>query len=173
MKIVGIDLAAKETNPTGLAILDDSNLKTLILYTDKQILQKIFDFRPSLVGIDAPITKQKGPWRPAEKELLKRGFRPLPLNLKSMRELSRRAYRLTKKIESERIEVIETFHQAIRKILKVEKIDDLKKFKFRLSVGKSKHELDACLIAITCHLYLIEKTESLGIQEKIIIPKPE
>jgi uncharacterized protein len=65
MKILGIDLAGKPENPTGISILNVPDLETLSpdlkfkpLYEDGKILRKIKKLKPDLIAIDAPLSIQ-------------------------------------------------------------------------------------------------------------------
>ena len=65
MKIMGIDLAGKVNNPTGICILNadesrEHNIDMGTLYTDEEILEKINRLQPSLIVIDAPLSLPKG-----------------------------------------------------------------------------------------------------------------
>ncbi len=63
MEILGIDLAGKPENPTGISILNVPNLETLspdlkfkLLYKDGEILREIKKLKPDLIAIDAPLS---------------------------------------------------------------------------------------------------------------------
>jgi len=154
-KVIGIDLAAKERNPTGICILKEKVI-TKIVYKDEEILKTIEQEKPLVVVFDAPLSIEI-PFRECERELIKRGFHPLPLSLKSMQELAIRAQKLKEKIE---YVSIETFPRAVEKIL------NFSYEKFR-KYFRTKHEYDAWLCAIVGKCYLLEKYEDL---EGIILP---
>lgn len=60
MKIIGIDLAGKKENPSGIAILDGNIMKLVTSYSDNEILDLIYEFKPYVIVIDAPLSLPKG-----------------------------------------------------------------------------------------------------------------
>ena len=159
--VVGIDLAGKPENPTGICVLTESGAKTRVVFKDEEILSIIKRVSPKVVAIDAPLwlPPDNVPWRICEILLMQRGFRPLSLVLPSMRLLALRAKGLTKKIKEvcSSTEIIEVFANATEKILGLKK-----------ERGRSKDEYDALLCALTAKYYLERKYEDLG---GIIVPK--
>ena len=153
---VGIDLAAKEKNPTGFAFAN-RKLELKILHTDVEILEKINYYKPKVVAIDAPLSLPKGTLRPAERELIAEGYKLLPIT-GAMRTLARRAVALKKKIGAEVIEVHPT---SSNKILKLKRKE---------IPAKNKHEFDAALAAITAKCYYLGKYRAYGRKNKIILP---
>ncbi len=155
---VGIDLAAKEKNETGLCILD-GELDTQTIFKDKKILQ--LAKKASVVAIDAPLTESEKPFRKAERELMKEFGPMLPLNTPGMKILSKRAQILKKSLQKE-CEVIETYPRAVEKVCKIEKTK---------SDFESGHEFDAYLCALTAKSYSEDKYKEYGEgQETIILP---
>ncbi|RDD52656.1 DUF429 domain-containing protein [Nanoarchaeota archaeon NZ13-N] len=160
-RILGIDLAAKDRNPTGICYYN-KGLHFLIVYRDEEIFRVIENLLPEIAVIDAPLSLEKVPFRDSERELLKRGFRPMPLTIKSIRELSERAIRIKEKIEKEYgIKVLETFPRAVERILG---------FNFHMfkEYFRSKHIYDAWLCYLTGLFYKIGKYEDL---KGIVLPK--
>ncbi len=158
--VVGIDLAGKPENPTGICVLTESGAKTRVVFKDEEILAIIKRVNPKVVAIDAPLwlPPDNVPWRICEVLLMQRGFRPLSLVLPSMRILALRARGLAKRIKEQcNAEVIEVFANATEKILGLKK-----------ERGRSKDEYDALLCALTAKYYLDGKYEDL---DGIIIPK--
>ena len=49
---MGIDLAAKPENPTGVAVLQSKSVKASPVFTDSEISEEIGDSNPALVAID-------------------------------------------------------------------------------------------------------------------------
>ncbi len=106
MSIVGLDLAGVETRPTGYCLLAGMEAETSIIYTDKEILNKIRNALPKIVAIDAPLTlppgrtsmeeRNKIHLRECDKELLRRGTKFFPITLGPMRKLTERGMRLKK-----------------------------------------------------------------------------
>jgi len=160
-KILGIDLAAKDKNPTGICYYN-KKLYFSIVHKDEEIYKIVEELLPEVIVIDAPLSLEKVPFRDSERELLKRGFKPMPLTIKSIRELSERAIRIKEKIEKEYgIKVLETFPRAVEKILG---------FNFHMFKGyfKSKHIYDAWLCYLTGLFYKVGKYEDI---KGIILPK--
>ena len=60
MKIIGIDLAGKQDNPTGFCVLDQDQVTLKTLYPDKDIINDTKRINPSLIAIDAPLSLPKG-----------------------------------------------------------------------------------------------------------------
>ena len=158
--ILGIDLAAKEKNPTGICY-DDKKLITSILYSDEEILNLVYKINPAIIVFDSPLSIEE-PYRKAERELIRRGYKPLPLNIKSMKELYNRAIGLINKIREKLGEVIiiETFPRAVEKIIGF----DYNKFK---KYFRTKHEYDAWLCFIVGKLYLFGYYEEIY---EIVLP---
>jgi hypothetical protein len=49
MKIIGIDLAGKQENPSGIAILNGNKIKLLTIYSDNEILDLINELNHRLL----------------------------------------------------------------------------------------------------------------------------
>ena len=151
---VGIDLAAKIKNPTGVC----SRKLVKEVHSDEDILDFVKEEKAEIVGIDAPLTRTEKPWRPCERSLIDRGFKPLPLNMGGMRELTERGMEIKEKLSEMGVKVLEVFPRASEEILGL-------KNKRRLT----KHEWGAYLAFLTVEAYLAEEYEDLN---GIIIPKP-
>jgi hypothetical protein len=154
MNALGVDLAAKPKNPTGVC----SRRLIKEVHSDDEILDFVKEERAEIVGIDAPLTKTEKPWRPSDRSLIDRGFRPLPLNLKGMRELTERGIEVKEKLLGKGVKVLEVFPRASEEILG---LNDKK--------GLTKHGWDAYLAFLTVEAYLADEYESL---DGIIVPKP-
>ncbi len=144
---VGIDLAAKEKNETGVCILDDE-VEVKIVFEDEMIIQ--CGRGASVAAIDAPLTESKKVFRPAERELMTKFGPMLPLNTPGMKTLSKRANCIKKALEEE-CEIIETYPRAVEKVLDVEKSD-----------FESQHEFDAYLCALTAKSFSEGRYERFG-----------
>ncbi|OYT58239.1 hypothetical protein B6U71_04870 [Euryarchaeota archaeon ex4484_178] len=168
MKIAGIDLAAKEKNPTGIALMDGRRVKCLTLYTNLQIFSQIIEFQPSIVAIDAPLTLNVK--RYADKYLRKYGA--MSLKIPSMMELARRGLEVKEYLEGKGYKVIEVFPTATAKILgfySKDKMDMLSYFQeFGIEGGKNKHEVDALIAAYTGWLYALDKYRKI---DGVVIPE--
>jgi predicted nuclease with RNAse H fold len=180
--IIGIDLAGKEENPTGFAIWRNTNVETCLIYTNKEILDKVVQANPKIVAIDAPLNLPKnGIFRKADKELIKKGYRIFPPGLPAMKKLTLRAIELNRLITEVGIQTIEVHPTSTRKALGMptkdwEKIQNILK-----SIGLAgplsehrltPHEIDAITAALTGYLHMEGLTESVGDHEEgyIIVP---
>ncbi|MBS7621726.1 DUF429 domain-containing protein, partial [Candidatus Bathyarchaeota archaeon] len=170
--IIGIDLAGKKENPTGLAVWRNKNVETCLIYTDKEILEKVTRANPKIVAIDAPLKLPKsGIFRKADKELIKRGYRVFPPVLPAMKKLTLRAIRLNRLIMEMGIQTIEVHPTSTRKALGMP-IKDWKTIQNILkSIGLAgslsqraltPHEIDAVTAALTGYFYMEGLTEILG-----------
>lgn len=190
MLVIGLDLAGVETRPTGFCSLHEMKVKTSLLYSDKKIIQKIKELKPRVIAIDAPLTLPKGRksieertnihLRECDKELLKRRIKFFPITLGPMRKLTERGIKLKKLLESEGFKVIEVYPGAAQDVLNIPRkqkgLDKLRKgleklgFK-GLTKDMSDHELDAVTSAFVGKLFLEGKSETLGNENGIVMPK--
>jgi predicted nuclease with RNAse H fold len=180
--IIGIDLAGKEENPTGLAILESKSVKTCLIYTNSEILENITRENPKIVAIDAPLKLPKsGIFRKADKELIKKGYRVFPPGLPAMKTLTLRAIKLNRLITRRGIQTIEVHPTSTRKALNMPAKDwkeiqgILKRIGLKGSLNErmlAPHELDAVTAALTGYLHMRDLTETLGDRKEgfIIIP---
>lgn len=174
MRVVGVNLSAKEEKPTGICLVDDIYFLTKTLFRNEKIVNEIKNFRPNAVLINAALTVSDEPFRQCEKELIKRGFNFLPLNLSQIQELSKRAVKIKNELKD--IEVMESYPGVNSKILKINKsnlLDFLDKNGFVLaSEIKNDEEYNSLIIGITAWFYASGNYEAVGKDnEKIIIPK--
>ncbi|MEM3463460.1 MAG: DUF429 domain-containing protein [Candidatus Bathyarchaeia archaeon] len=181
--ITGIDLAGKEENPTGFAIWKQGTVETCLIYTDKEILDKILHVKPVIVAIDAPLKlPKKGALRKADKELIQKGYRVFPPGLSAMKALTLRAERLNKLIMEKGLKTIEVHPTSTRKALSIPTKDwniiqeIFKRIGLKGSIKMrtlTSHELDAVTAALTAYLHIQGQTETVGDQDDgfIVIPK--
>ncbi|MGB9959307.1 MAG: DUF429 domain-containing protein [Candidatus Bathyarchaeales archaeon] len=184
-EIIGLDLAGKQKNPTGWAFLKDNIVETALIYMDKEILEKITQFKPTIVAIDAPLKlPKKGLFRKADKELIKRGYRVFPPVLPAMKRLTLRAIRLNRLITEKGVETIEVHPTSTRRALgmplkdweEIQKTFESMGLEGNLKKQALKpHEIDAVTAALTAYLHMQGLTEILGDEEEgyIIIPKKQ
>lgn len=178
MKIIGIDLAGRSTNPSGLTLLSGRTFKTRIVHSDMKIIKLCRQEQPALLAIDAPLSlPARGNLRNADASLIKRGLRVFPPTFAGMRSLTNRGIRLARKFHTMKIRVIEIHPRTSGMILfktadRNRWIAKIKKMGFRFEGGNSKHEIDAVLAALTGALYLHGKTEEIGNAKEgtIVIP---
>jgi predicted nuclease with RNAse H fold len=166
LKILGLDLAGKIKNPTGVCFLHSDSIHFETVHSDFQILEIVSELKPDIIAIDAPLIKGEPRVRNADKLLKKYGV--LYPTLPTMKPLTLRGSRLSAKLAS-CYRMIEVFPTATSKILGVFH-KNYKETASRLNiVVKNKHELDAYLCCLTAKLFLEEKTIAIGDKEEIII----
>ena len=185
MKILGIDLAGKEENPSGLCILDDLKMEYLTNYTNQEIVNTVNNTKPSLIIIDAPLSLPKGRcclekeckcavgghFRMAERQIRKYG-RVLPLTFTGMKMLTLRGIYLASILRTQ-YTVIES-HPRTRSmnIGIVDPIECLNKIS-KVPLIISDHEIDAGILTVTGYLYQNNCFIELGDPDEgtIILPK--
>lgn len=173
MKVIGIDLAGREKNPSGLAIIEinEKNEKIFAkeVYSDVEILRNAEKIKPNIIAIDSPFSIPETKWRRSDEELLKEGFRPLSPKFPTMQLLVRRAMRLIASLRKN-YKVIEVFPRATEKILVLEKTS----IESKLGRSLTEHEYDAILAAITGKMHLEGNTRTLGSSDdendQVVVP---
>ncbi len=185
MKIIGIDLAGKEENPSGICVLRNKETILKTLYSDEDIIEYVEKVNPSLVAVDAPLSLPKnrcclekdcecavgGHLRAAEREIRPYG-RVLPLTFRGMKMLTLRGIALGKRLRKD-FEVIETHPRTNQKILGIKDVkEDLGRI-LKIPNAPTEHELDAILAALAGYFYLNGCVLELGDPEEgiIVIPK--
>ncbi len=152
MIYAGIDLAAKEKNPTGLAFINSNDIITFTLFYDADIIEKVKYFNPDIVAIDAPMSTED-----RQVDIYLRKYGALTLKIPSMQELAKRGMKLKISLEELGYQVIEVFPTATAKILgfyRKNKIEMLSSFEdFNINNVRNKHEVDAIIAAYTALLY--------------------
>jgi len=191
MKVIGIDLAGVETRPTGFCILDKKlNAETFVIYTDKEIIQRISEIKPEIIAIDAPLALPKGRkslekrnnihLRECDRQLLKMGIRFFPITLGPMRKLTERGIKLRKFLEK-KFKVIETYPGAAQDILKIPRkqrgIEKLRKGLMKLGIKGIENcidndELDAVTCALVGKLYLDKNYLPIGDPKEVLMILP-
>ncbi len=184
MKILGIDLAGKQENPSGLAILEGNKLKLSTIYTDNELYDLIDELKPSVIVIDAPLSLPKGRcclekdckcavgghFRQAERDI--RQYGPvLPLTFRGMNMLTMRGIQLSTKLKKE-YNVLESHPHTSSKILKFkDPFSGLNQF-FTISSKSTEHELDAGILTLVGLLYLRDCCVELGDPDEGLIVLP-
>lgn len=184
-KVIGVDLAGKPENPTGICLLDKNKLDFLTAFRDDEILDCIFKNNPSLIVIDAPLSLPKGRcclsnkcscsetgghFRAAELEMRSFG-RTLPLTFRGMRILTERGIKLAEKFESN-YEVLESHPRTIQKILGLKNPQDIDKY-YEIPSSVSEHELDAALLVLNGVFYIKGQFMEFGDPDEGIIVLPK
>jgi len=169
LKILGVDLAGKTTNPTGICIVKDDKIEFKTVYSDKQILGISAKCNPDMIAIDAPMMQGEPRIREADRILKKYGA--FPPSLLSMKSLTLRGSKIAAQLTT-RYKVIEVFPTATAKILGIYN-RNYKEIAAKLDIKvKNKHELDAYLCCLTAKMFLEGKTLEIGdAAGKIIVPK--
>ncbi|MDI9623508.1 MAG: DUF429 domain-containing protein [Methanothermobacter sp.] len=181
--IVGVDLAAKEKNRTGIAIISNKKVEAFEVLSDNEILDVIVD--ADLVVFDAPLSLPKGRcclereckcsrfghFRKADLEIRKYG-QVLPLTFPHIKMLTYRGIRLKNILESLNPDsiIIETHPSTARKLINLSRISST----FKIEWEKlSPHESDAIIAAITGYFYLKGECMILGDSSEgpIVLPK--
>jgi uncharacterized protein len=162
---LGIDLAGREKNPTGICVLNNQKVVLKNLYTNAEIFEEIKKIKPHLIVIDAPLSLPKGRCclekycecavgghiRQSEREIRSYG-QVLPLTFRGMKMLSLREINLATSLR-DTYNVLEAHPRTIQKILDLENPEkELNEF-FDWETSPSQHELDAILAALTGFLY--------------------
>jgi predicted nuclease with RNAse H fold len=173
MIVCGIDLASSERNASGVCVMEDSKIKTFLVYRDEQIVEIVERAKPSIVAIDSPLNFSEKPFRECEEELQRLGYKLLPLNLPQMKELTKRAIGLKYKLEKF-TEVIECHPTTTRKILGMKNVREVEaKLGMKLmNLIKSEHEVDAIFAALTAFYYLKGEYKEWGNKEEGVIITP-
>ncbi len=139
----GIDLAAKEKNPTGIAFIDIKGkiLEEALLFSNKEIVRSVLRIKPRVVAIDAPLSFPiEGKMRDEERKLRKEGYNVFPF-FDSMRELAKRGIEMDRMLDI--FTVIEVCPSVSAKILGIQR----ERNKLR------RHVEDAKIAAVTAKLF--------------------
>ncbi|MBI4020247.1 MAG: DUF429 domain-containing protein [Candidatus Aenigmarchaeota archaeon] len=159
MKVIGLDLAGKDKNPTGFCVLTKEGTKAKLLHSDNEILYEIEKVKPDIICIDAPLSfPEEGHFRDGDVQLRKLGYNPLSPTFPGMQPLVRRAMMLVNVLRK-KYHVVEVFPHATESILGVER-----------NKTADKDRYDALLCALTGKYYLEGKFREVG-KEKIILPQ--
>ncbi len=193
---VGLDLAGSPTRRTGLCTLrEDLVCRTMVLYSDAEIVSAVTGTAPSVVSIDAPLflpkgrrsLEDKGPphFRECDKELMRMKIKFFPISLGPMRKLTARGMSLRSIFEARGLKVIESFPGAIQDVLgmprKQRGLERLRKALLDYGItgdvnkeGITDDELDAVTSAIVGRLYLEGNYLAIGDPDEglMILPRP-
>jgi uncharacterized protein len=185
MIILGIDLAGKEENPSGICIFDENNMEFSTNYTNAEIYKTVNDSNPSVIVIDAPLSLPKGRcclekdcecaagghFRLADREIRKYG-RVLPLTFTGMKMLTLRGNEIASQLKK-KYEVIESHPRTSYIILGYHEPFELLNKLFEVPSNVSEHELDAGILTLTGYMYMKNCHMELGDPDEgtIIIPK--
>jgi predicted nuclease with RNAse H fold len=187
--VVGVDLAGSPRRPTGICVLRSLKAQTHIAFSDEEILQRVYQSRPDLVAIDAPLSLPNGRktihdrsgehFRECDRELQRRGIRFFPITLGPMRLLTERGLALKEKIETMGYRVVECYPGAAQDVWGIPRqhrdlrglLAGLKKLGVKgLTEETTSDELDAVTGALAGRWFQLGRGEMLGGKEGIIIP---
>ena len=179
MRTVGIDLAGKESNPSGFAVLVNRKVETKLVGPDKEIIQLCVREHPDVVAIDAPLSfPREGNLRSADSQLISHGYHVLPPTLGGMRVLTERGIQLARELRARSMSVIEIHPRTSGRILfgssrREEWLSELERRGWKVKGCVSDHEVDAAVAALTGLLYLQKRTKEVGELEEglIVIPR--
>ncbi len=186
---MGVDLAGAAHRPTGICILRGLRAETQVVLGDEEILQRVFDARPDLVPIDAPLSlpdgrvtindRKGGHFRDCDRELRRRGIRFFPITLGPMRMLTERGMALKAKIEAMGYRAMECYPGAAQDLWGIPRqhkdraglLTGLRKLGVKeLPEALTGDELDAATAALVGRWFLQGKAELIGGAEGIVIP---
>lgn len=179
MKVIGIDLAGKEENPSGISILKNHIINTSHIHSDEEIVRKCEKVNPNLIGLDAPLSfPEEDGFREIDSKLVKRGYGVLPPTLGGMRSLTERGIKLAEKFRILGLEVIEVHPRTSGLILfdtesREEWLLKLSESGWKVKSEMDEHEIDSIMAALTGYLCLegsVEKISAEG-EGEIIIPR--
>ena len=190
--VVGVDLAGSPKRATGICKLEgDKVTSCTVLHTDEEIISYVQKENPTVVAVDAPLSRPYGRksmedktgrhFRPCDRELLRRRIPFFPITLGPMRSLTERGIRLKKILTRRGYAVIEVYPGAAQDIWHIGRKQDglskLRKGLTKLGIKglnrkMSGDELDAVTAAVVGRLFLLGKAEVLGNLKSgaIIIP---
>lgn len=200
-RIAGIDLAGSPRRPTGFCVIESRTIRTVILFSDGEILEAVKKVEPQVVAIDAPLSLPPGcrhiedrngrHFRSCDLELRWKGIRFFPITLGPMRGLAQRGLKLKSELSRPGLEVIEIYpggaqdvwhlprvgRDRVKLALGLEKLSKIE-FGLKLSRGAkpwlkmTADELDAVTAALVGLLYFQGRAELYGKGKKIIVMPP-
>jgi hypothetical protein len=176
--VIGLDLAGVPKNPSGFALLFGRKIETKFLYPDAEIVEQCVRSRPKVVAIDAPLSlPEHGSLRAADEQLIERGLRVFPPMFAGMKKLTTRGIKLAGEMRSQGLRVIEIHPRSSGIMLfgtaeRTRWVSKIRRKGWQLKLGRSEHEIDAVVAALTGMLWLKKKTEEIGDREEgtIVIP---
>lgn len=112
-KIVGVDLHIKR--PSIICVFE--NFFASFIESENEV-EEIIHLRPEIVVMDAPLSIEF-PFRRFERELMRFGYKFLPLSMRSMRALAEKAIEIKKALEKKNIKVFETHPGSLSKKISV------------------------------------------------------
>jgi predicted nuclease with RNAse H fold len=181
---MGIDLAGKKENPSGICIIKEDEILFKTCFTDEEIIETVEISDPKLIVIDAPLSLPRGRcclerecqcasgghFRQCEREI--RRYGPvLPLTFQGMKMLTMRGISLKEKLEG--YQILETHPHTVQKMLGIEDINDYVIQRYEIKVKPTEHEFDAFLAAYAGIFYLNHCYIELGKPDEGTILLPD
>lgn len=187
--VVGIDLAASPSRPTGVCLLRGLRAETRVAFSDDEILDMVRQARPSLVPIDAPLSLPKGRraiqdrsgghLRDCDRELLRLGIRCFPITLGPMRMLTERGLAMKQKLRAMGYHAVECYPGAAQDVWGLPRqhrnrtglLIGLANLGLKeLRKAATGDELDAATAALAGRWLLLGRGYMLGGRNGILIP---
>jgi len=181
MIYAGLDLAAKDKNPSGLALLKNNGSKPKLIelknvHSDEQIIEALKNVNN--VAIDAPLIdgEIKAGFRPAEKQLIRWGLRLMSPSFLS--ELVIRAQKIISKLPlNTKIIEVHPRSSAIMLGLSAQRpLFNQPEIKKLLDCSNmacaNKHQFDALISAYTAYLHHKKLTRTAGLNGSFIALPP-
>lgn len=188
---LGIDLAGVDHRSTGVATLeiDSCKVEHAIKHSDEEIIGYVFEKKPAVVVIDAPLSLPKGRvsleirsdihFRECDRELARRHVKFFPITLGPMRKLTMRGIRLAGLLNSASYSIYEGYPGAAQDILKIPRkgkgvvalAEGLCSLGLKFNHA-SHDELDAITCAYVGSLHLKGMADLIGSKEEgqILLP---
>lgn len=194
--VVGLDLAGSPRRRTGFCRLGPGlRAVTHVLYEDEEILAAVRASRPTLVGIDAPLSlpagrvsiDARGPphLRACDRALRALGIPFFPVTLGPMRQLTARGSSLAARLDAEGFPSIEVYPGGAQDLLGLPRkgagVRRLQRalvgFGFRGGLERRElthDELDAIAAAYTSREHLARRSLVLGVptEGQLVLPRP-
>jgi DNA polymerase (family 10) len=196
-RVVGIDLTASKSRPSGWALLQGDRASTRLLRTDAELIAATLDSGANLVSIDSPLSlpkgrccareececRQHGIVRDCERSLMRMRIGVFPALLPSMAALTLRGIELARMFRERGIEVIESYPGAAQDMLGISRkrrgldllLDGLVGFGISLPHDSTlvHDELDAITSALVGLFWRVGEFVGLGIPEEneLIVPR--
>ncbi len=180
-KVLGVDLAGVPHRPSGICLLEKTKALTMLLFTDRELVDFVHREAPDLVAVDAPLhlppgrksmaEKNGAHFRPCDTELFRRKIRFFPITLGPMRALTERGIRLKRILEQSGFRVVEIYPGGAQDVWQIPRakksLSGLKSGLTKRGIkgfrnGITDHELDAVTGALVGLLYLQGKADVLG-----------
>ncbi len=139
--IAGVDLSVKRGS--ALSVLDlREGVLTLMKVDFEGLLRALKS--ANVVSVDSPIS-YKPPFRDFEREMIRRGFKLLPLSLKGMKDLTNLGRSLLMELSSQGVAVLETHPSSALKV--IGSPNPPERFKCLEELGRDFKDSLLCLLA--------------------------